>query len=121
MMVLRGNTRESTNTAYWSPAELPTVHAVAPTSYMVPILATAWTMDNSRMRVPHDGKVLTGCSEVGILGTTWASPDGLHSASDGGRNRQSGHLIGAVWLSNEWGEAHPSTISEADGGRKLQE
>jgi hypothetical protein len=105
MMVLRGNMRESTNTAYWSPAELPTVHAVAPTSYMVPILATAWTVDNSRIRMPHNGTVLTRGSEVGILGTTWASPDGLHSASDGGRNRQSVHLIGAVWLSNEWGEA----------------
>ena len=38
MMVLCGNMREPTNTAYWSPAELPTVHAVAPTSYIMIIL-----------------------------------------------------------------------------------
>jgi len=106
MMVWIGNMRESTTwMADRSPAELPTVHAAAPTSYMVPILATAWTMDNSRIRMPHNGTVLTRGSEVGILGTTWASPDDLRSASDGGRNRQSVHLIGAVWLSNEWGEA----------------
>jgi len=57
MMVWSGNMRES---ATWrddrATAELPTVHAAAPTSYMVPILATAWTMDNSRIRVPHNGK-----------------------------------------------------------------
>jgi len=93
MTVWSGNMRESTT---WrsdrSTAELPTVQAVAPTSYMVPILTPAWTVDKSRIRVPHDGKVLTRCGEVRIMGTTWASPDDLHSASDGGRNRQSGHL-----------------------------
>jgi hypothetical protein len=98
--------RESTTgMADRSPAELPTVHAVAPTSYRVPILAPAWTMDNSHIRVPHAGTVLTRCSNVAIVNTTWASPDGLHSASDGGNNCQSVHLIGAVWLSNKWGEA----------------
>ena len=33
-------------------AELPTVHAVAPTSHIGPILAPAQTMDNSRDRRP---------------------------------------------------------------------
>lgn len=105
MTVLSGTMRKSTNTAYRLPAELPTVHVASPTSHMVSILAPASTMDNSRIRVPHNGTVLTRGSEVGILGTTWASPDSLHSASDGGRNSQSGHLIGAIWLSNERGEA----------------
>ena len=34
--------------------ELPTAPAVAPTSYMVPILATAGAGDNSRPRAPRD-------------------------------------------------------------------
>lgn len=36
--------------------ELPTAHAVAPTSHIGPILAPAWDVDNSLPRAPRDRK-----------------------------------------------------------------
>ena len=54
-LVGEGGVRSACSGLAGRPAvELPTVQAVAPTSYIRPILAPAWTMDNSRARAPRD-------------------------------------------------------------------
>jgi hypothetical protein len=69
MTVWSASMRESTTwRADRATAELLTVHTAAPTSYMVPILATAWTMDNSRIRVPH-GRQTQG--RIDMMRNSW--------------------------------------------------
>ena len=54
-LVCEGGVRGACSGLAGRPAvELPTVHAVAPTSYIRPILAPARTMGNSRARAPRD-------------------------------------------------------------------
>ncbi len=55
--VRRGGVRGACSGLARRPAvELPTAPAVAPTSYRVPILATAGAVDNSLPRAPRDRK-----------------------------------------------------------------